>query len=142
MAPASRASMRRAPLPEPLGSTLTRPFGIDDAQGMSGRDVAANRLERLRAEASRLVDAVLDGAGASSPTARRAAFAGRAADPAVARYLDVVRRHAYRVTDEDVERLRAAGLDDDAIFELTVATAVGAGMERLRAGLLLLGREA
>jgi len=109
---------------------------------MSGRRVGAERLERLRDEASRLVDGVLDGDGATSTQERRAAFAGRAEDPAVAWYLDVVRRHAYRVTDEDVERLHAAGLDDDAIFELTVAAAVAAGVERLRAGLWLLGREA
>jgi alkylhydroperoxidase family enzyme len=114
---------------------------IDDAERMSRRDVAAARPERLRDEANRLVDAVLDGAGATSPTARHAAFAGRADDPAVARYLDVVRRHAYRVTDEDIGRLRDAGLDDDSIFELTVAAALGAGVERLKAGLSLLGRE-
>jgi alkylhydroperoxidase family enzyme len=109
---------------------------------MSGRGVGAERLARLRNEAGRLVEGVLDGEGATSTQARRAAFAGRAEDPAVAGYLDVVRRHAYRVTDEDVARLHAAGLDDDAIFELTVAAALGAGVERLRAGLSLLGREA
>jgi alkylhydroperoxidase family enzyme len=122
-------------------ASLTRSPAIDDARRMSRRGDAAERLERLRGEASRLVDGVLDGEGATSSQARRAAFAGRAEDPAVARYLDVVRRRAYRVTDEDVERLHAAGLDDDAIFELTVAAALGAGVERLRAGLSLLGRE-
>jgi alkylhydroperoxidase family enzyme len=101
-----------------------------------------DRLERLRDDARRLVAAVLDGEGATSSQARRAAFAGHADDPAVARYLDLVSRHAYRVTDEDVEGLRGAGLDDDAIFELTVAAAVGAGAKRLNVGLSLLGREA
>jgi alkylhydroperoxidase family enzyme len=105
------------------------------------RHVAADRLAGLREEADRLVEAILEGNGTTSVEARRAAFAGRAVDPAVAHYLEVVRRHAYRVTDEDVERLRDAGLDDDAIFELTVAAALGAGVERLRMGLSLLGRE-
>jgi alkylhydroperoxidase family enzyme len=50
-------------------------------------------------------------------------------------YVDTVRLHAYRVTDGQVEALRAAGLSEDEIFELTVATAVGAGLERLDAGL-------
>ena len=59
----------------------------------------------------------------------------------LAHYVDVVRKHADRITDEDVERLRDAGLDDDAIFEMTVAAALGAAAERLRAGLSLLGRE-
>lgn len=56
--------------------------------------------------------------------------------PAAARaYLDTVRRHAYRVTDEQVAELLAAGLTEDEIFELTVAAAVAAGLERLDAGL-------
>jgi len=108
---------------------------------VSRRGGATDRLGRLRDEAAHLVEAILEGEGATSVQARRAAFAGRSDDPAVAHYVDVVRRHAYRVTDEDVERLRAEGLDDDAIFELTVAAALGAGTERLDAGLSLLGPE-
>jgi len=108
---------------------------------VSRRGVAANRLEGLRGLVARLVGAILDGQAATSGKARHAAYAGGTDDPAVAHYLDVVRRHAYRITDEDVERLRDAGLDDDAIFELTVAAALGAGAERLRVGLALLGRE-
>jgi alkylhydroperoxidase family enzyme len=46
------------------------------------------------------------------------------------------------VTDEDIEGLRSAGLDDDVIFELTVAAALGAGSKRLKVGLALLGQEA
>ena len=109
---------------------------------MSAPGAATVRLARLRDEANRLVEAVLDGDGATPPEARHAAFAGRVEHPEVSRYVDIVRRHAYRVTDEDVERLRSAGLDDDAIFELTVAAALGVGVGRLRAGLSLLGREA
>jgi len=103
--------------------------------------VAADRLEGLRDDAARLVEAILEGDGGTSVEARRAAFAGRAEDSTVEHYVDLVRRHAYRITDGDVERVRDAGLDDDAIFELTVAAAVGAGEERLRVGLSLLGRE-
>jgi alkylhydroperoxidase family enzyme len=50
-------------------------------------------------------------------------------------FLDKVRRHAYRVTDEDVEALKAAGHSEDEIFELTVAAAVAAGLERRAAAL-------
>ena len=50
-------------------------------------------------------------------------------------YLDKVRRHAYTVTDRDVEALKAAGHSEDEIFEHTVAVAVAAGLERLDAGL-------
>lgn len=120
---------------------LTRRRSIDDAWRVSRRHVAADRPERLRDEAARLVEAILDGEGATSVEARRAAFAGHAEDAAVEHYVDVVYRHAYRMTDGDVERIRDAGLEDDAIFELTVAAALGAGGVRLRVGLSLLGRE-
>jgi alkylhydroperoxidase family enzyme len=59
--------------------------------------------------------------------------------PAARAYLEAVRRHAYRVTDRDVAELRARGLSEDEIFELTVAAAVGAGLQRLDAGLEALG---
>ena len=60
--------------------------------------------------------------------------------PAAARvYLETVRLHAYRVTDDDVARLREAGLSEDEIFEATVAAAVGAGLERFAAGVGALG---
>jgi alkylhydroperoxidase family enzyme len=104
------------------------------------RRPAADRLERLREEAAHVVDAILGGPGATSPHARQRAFEGRADDAVVGSYVEAVRRHAHRMTTDDVERLRRSGLDDDAIFELTVAAAVGAANERLRAGLALVGR--
>ena len=66
---------------------------------------------------------------------REAAKLDRDEPPAARAYLDTVRRHAYRATDQDVAELRARGLPEDEIFELTVAAAVGAGLERLAAGL-------
>lgn len=55
-------------------------------------------------------------------------------------FLTKVARHAYRVTAEDVAALKAAGLSEDAIFELTVSAAVGAGRHRLARGLEALKR--
>ena len=55
--------------------------------------------------------------------------------PVAEDYVETVRRNAYRVTDAQVEALRDAGLSEDEVFELTVAAAVGAGLERLEAGL-------
>jgi alkylhydroperoxidase family enzyme len=51
--------------------------------------------------------------------------------PEAAAYVEKVRRHAYRVTDADVDALRAAGLGDEQIFELTIATALEQGLRRL-----------
>ena len=66
---------------------------------------------------------------------RAAAHPDRPAPPAFAGYLDKVRRHAYRVTDADVQRLKDEGFSEDEIFEHTVSAAVAAGLERLDAGL-------
>jgi len=69
---------------------------------------------------------------------RAAARPERPAPPEFAAYLEKVRLHAYKVTDADVERLKAAGFDENEIFEHTVAVAVAAGLERLDAGLATL----
>ena len=66
---------------------------------------------------------------------RAAAEPDRPAPPAFAPYLEKVRLHAYRVTDDDVQRLKDAGFSEDEIFEHTVSAAVAAGFERLDAGL-------
>ena len=57
----------------------------------------------------------------------------RPAPPEFAEYLEKVRLHAYKVTDDDVARLKAAGFSEDEIFEQTVSAAVAAGLERLDA---------
>jgi alkylhydroperoxidase family enzyme len=46
-----------------------------------------------------------------------------------------MRDSSYRITDADIENLLAAGCSEDAIFEMTLAAAVGAASERLDAGL-------
>jgi hypothetical protein len=69
---------------------------------------------------------------------REAAQPDRPAPREFAAYLDKVRRHAYKVTDADVEAMKDAGYSDDEIFEQTVAAAVGAGLYRLDKGLACL----
>jgi alkylhydroperoxidase family enzyme len=54
-------------------------------------------------------------------------------------YVEKVARHAYKVVDADIDRLRDAGYSEDAIFELTLAAALGAAQARLEAGLAALG---
>ena len=50
-------------------------------------------------------------------------------------YIDTVIKHAYRVTDTQTDRLLANGHSEDEIFELTIASALGAGVARLERGL-------
>jgi alkylhydroperoxidase family enzyme len=66
---------------------------------------------------------------------RAAARPDRPAPAALAPYLAKVRRNAYRVTDADVDGLRAAGFSEDEIFEHTVSAAVSEGLIRLDAAL-------
>lgn len=80
-----------------------------------------------------LVARVLDGDGRATREMRRAA-ASEADDglPLEARpVIAKIRRHAYKVTDEDVAALRAAGLSEDQIYELTIAASIGVAERRL-----------
>ncbi len=69
---------------------------------------------------------------------REASRPDRSPPAAMQPYLELVRCHPDRITDGDVERLKAAGISEDEIFEHTVAAAVAAGLERLDAGLRVL----
>lgn len=65
----------------------------------------------------------------------QAAQLDREAPPDFGAYLDKIRRHAYTITDQDVQTLKDAGHSEDEIFEHTVSAAVAAGLERLDAGM-------
>ena len=54
-----------------------------------------------------------------------------AAPEEMSAYLAKVRDHAYKVTDADVESLKASGLSEDVIFEQTVGAALRQGLRRL-----------
>jgi alkylhydroperoxidase family enzyme len=72
------------------------------------------------------------------PAVRQAAAGHGEVPVALSTFVEKVRLHAYRVTDEDVDALKAAGYSEDQIFELTVATAYGAASRQLRKGLAAL----
>jgi len=103
---------------------------------------------RYRSFHERLINAVLTTPGATPESLRRAvlerAQAPRGGPDAVPQaltpYVDTVARHAYKVTDADVAALQQ-GQSDDAIFEITVAAAVGAAMHRLQRGMAALHGE-
>jgi hypothetical protein len=69
---------------------------------------------------------------------RIAAQPGRPAPSELAPYLEKVRLYAYKITDRDIDQLKALGFSEDEIFEHTVSAAVAAGLERLDAGLSVL----
>lgn len=90
----------------------------------------------------RLADVVLSGPGSLPSQVRTAAAGGEDVPGPLAPYVRKVAVHAYRVTDGDIEALRAAGYSEDQIFELTISVALGAGRVRLEAGLSALRGEA
>jgi alkylhydroperoxidase family enzyme len=97
----------------------------------------------------RLTNAVVNGPGDTPDSLRRAVLerarqAGSSRDALaadLARYVDTVARHAYKVTDADIAGLQQAGHSDDELFEITVAAAVGAAMHRLARGMAALRGE-
>jgi hypothetical protein len=86
----------------------------------------------------RLHDAVLGPDGSLPYETRLGLATGRRIPDELRTYADKVARHAYRVTDRDIDALREAGYDDDAIFEVTVAVALGVGLHRRDVGLAAL----
>jgi alkylhydroperoxidase/carboxymuconolactone decarboxylase family protein YurZ len=110
---------------------------------------------RYANEVKHLLKAVLTSPGAIDTTIREAVEVFSAAQSdriympmgeipaALQAYLEKVVRHAYKVTDDDIQGLLQAGYSEEAIFEITVSAALGAGMGRLERGLAALqeGRE-
>ena len=102
------------------------------------------------ANARRLVEAVLSSPGETAPALRRtieayAAEIGRRPDEQAGKlptelvtHVTKVALHAYKTTGEDIKALRQAGYSEDAIFEITLSAALGAGMARLDRGLAVL----
>jgi alkylhydroperoxidase family enzyme len=83
----------------------------------SAADRHADKIAALRR-------AILETPGDASRDQRAAAESAAPTGPADV-YLDKVRRESYRIVDGDIDALRADGLTEDAIFELTVAAALG-----------------
>jgi|SRR5882672_2207322 len=106
---------------------------------------------RYEAFTKAITDVVLAGPGHTPSELRRAVLAraarlagarGGAPAPApFAHYVDKVAQHAYKVTDTDVAGLQKAGASDDALFEVTVAAALGAALGRLERGMAALRGE-
>lgn len=89
-------------------------------------------LERMRAR-------VVEGPGHLDQAVRRAAFEGGRVPDETSTYVRKVIENAYKVTDEDVTLLSEAGYSEDHVYELTVATSLGAAMHRWNIGHQIIG---
>ncbi len=60
--------------------------------------------------------------------------------PETAALIEKIVRHAYKVTDQDIGALLAAGRSEGEVLDLVLCAATGAGRARLEAGLRALRR--
>jgi alkylhydroperoxidase family enzyme len=97
-------------------------------------------VSRYDSFVAKLKAAVTNSSGFTTPALRSAIVEDRETEMprSMADYLAKVRRHAYRVTDADVEALKSQGLSDDEIFEITGSAALGAALHRLDRGMTAL----
>jgi hypothetical protein len=109
------------------------------------RSLWASRAEDPRhqhaARVAALRRAVWEGEGSVDSAMRVAIGRGDELSKPVGPYVELVRDRSYRITDADLATLTAAGRSDDEIFEITVAAALGAALNRLDAGLRALRGE-
>jgi alkylhydroperoxidase family enzyme len=105
-----------------------------------GSRLSALGPRRYIDEVTRTTHATLESDGETPTELRWTVFHRRMDEiPANLRsYVEKVTRHAYRVTDADVDELKRAGYSEDAIFEITAAAALGAAVMRLERGLIAL----
>jgi hypothetical protein len=101
------------------------------ARDGTGGDPADRYVHAVNA----LCQAVFQSPGSTELAVRAAAGSGGELPEPVGSYAAKVRDQSYRINDADFAGLTAAGLSDDAIFEITIAAAVGAALQRLDAGM-------
>ena len=77
--------------------------------------------------------AVLTGPGTTTPELRQSIAAGAPPDELVT-LVEKIRKHAYKVTDADMDALRQK-FSEDQLFEIVVSAAFGAANDRLRFGM-------
>jgi hypothetical protein len=82
-----------------------------------------------------LASRILEGDGKASPSERRAAFNNSGLAGPLDALADKVARHAYRVTDEDINAARVSGVSEDQVFEIVLCAAIGQATRQYEAAL-------
>ncbi|HMF89086.1 MAG TPA: hypothetical protein VKL40_00475 [Candidatus Angelobacter sp.] len=86
------------------------------------------------------VNALLTQPGATERELRRAVLertrsAAAQIPEALREFVEKIADRPWTVSDQDFARLRAAGYSEDELYEVTLAAAIGAGLQRFDAGL-------
>jgi hypothetical protein len=97
--------------------------------------------DRRRASVDALLAAISAHGTALAPDVRQLLLEGKAMTGLLGALAIRVQENASRITDDQVESLTKGGVSDDLVFEAVVAAAIGAGMERLRRVLQLMGQK-
>ena len=92
----------------------------------------SDAVTRLRKAATARV---LEGEATTSAAHRRAAFDNAGVEEPARALIDKITKTAWKVTDDDFAAPKAAGLAEDALFELTVAAALGQSTRQLDSAL-------
>ncbi len=95
-------------------------------------------MSDIRQARKALVRRILEGAGKTSSSERRAAFNNSGLAEPLGALVDKVARHAHRVTDEDINAARVSGLSEDQVFEIVVCAAIGQATRQYDAALAAL----
>ena len=122
-----------------MAQWLHRPRALDaDLPAGDGSYTFASMAADPHADLrDRAYASVLDGPGQTEPALRRAAADGTEVPAELQSLEHKIRHHAYKVTDDDLARLKST-YDDDQLFEIVVSAALGASRTRLAAGLAAL----
>lgn len=95
------------------------------------REMSQERHAALRNELTRQV---MEGPGHTAPALRAAAAKAEGLPEELRELVRKIHQQAYKITDEDLTRLKTR-YSDDELFEVIVSAAMGASLERLFAGL-------
>lgn len=72
-----------------------------------------------------LTTRIIEGDGVAPTAQRLAAFDNANLPEPLKTLIDKVAKHAYEVTDKDIESVKASGISEDQLFELVICAAVG-----------------
>jgi alkylhydroperoxidase/carboxymuconolactone decarboxylase family protein YurZ len=72
-----------------------------------------------------LTTRILKGDGVAPAIQRQAALDNANLSEPLMSLIDKVAKYAYKVTDKDIESVKASGVTEDQIFELVICAAVG-----------------
>jgi hypothetical protein len=95
-------------------------------------------MSDIREAREALTRRILEGAGEASPSERRAAFNNSGVAEPLGALVNKVARHAYRVTDEEINAVKQSGLSEEQVFEIVVCAAIGQASRQYNAALAAL----